>query len=212
MPIRITLRTNRDFSPFREMLHRLITLPDADDLILCSGYIWEPGETDKYPNYKILDDGLLTVLQRGCMDKKIVTIAGKLDERWLNFYKNFIRRLRQVGLQVTPYFAPKRNWHAKVAIRLKNGIPVAGIVGSSNLTGPAYGEDRRNWNFESDVLIWNNYPTIDTYLSRPFETDLPFGDIQLVLNPDISQPTEEEQLKRIHANTIENDFDILEIE
>ena len=212
MPIRVTLRTTRDFSPFREMLHRLITLPDADDLILCSGYIWEPYPGYAYDKYKILDDELLNKLEIGCRGKNIVTIAGKLDERWLEFYKSFVRRLRSHGLNVTPYFAPKRNWHAKIAIRLKNNIPIAAIIGSSNLTGPAYGEDRYNWNFESDILIWNDYPIIDSYFSKQFEATIPFGDMQLILNPYIPQANEEQQLRAIYQDTINNDFDELPFE
>lgn len=32
---------------------------------------------------------------------------------------------------------------------------MAAIVGSSNLTGPAYGENRYTWNYECDVTMWS---------------------------------------------------------
>ncbi|MCS6880723.1 MAG: phospholipase D-like domain-containing protein [Oscillochloridaceae bacterium] len=148
------------------MLHRLILLRDADDLVLCSGYIWEPAAGYKY---KILDDKLLDVLLRGCKGKRIITIAGKLDKQWLDHYKNFVRRLRQKDLYVKPYLAPKRNWHAKIAIRLKQGKPIAAIIGSSNLTGPAYSENGYSWNFECDVLIWENSSRLNQLFKQPFE-------------------------------------------
>jgi hypothetical protein len=210
LPVRVTLRTAKDFSPFREMLHRLIRLPEGDDLVLCSGYIWEPPSTSK--DYKILDDELLDALQSGCDGKEITTIAGKLDEQWLSHYKNFVRRLRQAGIQVKPYFAPKRNWHAKIAIRLKQGEPIATIIGSSNLTGPAYGENRYTWNFESDVVIWRNFPALNNAFRAPFQTDTLFGDMQLIVDPEIRQLNEEQQLNRIYRDTMDNDFSELTVE
>lgn len=210
MPVRITLRTEKGFSPFRELLHRLIRLPEGDDLVLCSGYIWEPPSSST--QYKILDDELLNALRDGCKGKVITTIAGKLDERWLDFYKNFVRRLRQTGLFVKPYFAPRKNWHAKIAIRLQRGQPIAAIVGSSNLTSPAYEENKYNWNFESDVLIWKNFPNLNNSFRAPFQRDISFGDMQLIVDPEIHQPNEEQQLNQILRDTLDNDFEELPIE
>lgn len=209
MPVRITLRSRKDFSPFREMLKRLIEAPEGDSLILCSGYIWEP-----VTGYKVSDDELLDTLQRGCSQGEITTIAGKLDEDWIEYYKNFVRRLKNANLKVTPYFAPKRNWHAKIAIRLKECKPIAAIVGSSNLTGPAYGENRRTWNFEGDVLIWSISRTLDSYFKKPFQVDMPFGDLQLVLDPRTRQLNEQQQLESIYKDTLSDSssFEKLKIE
>ncbi|RME56753.1 hypothetical protein D6779_10040, partial [Candidatus Parcubacteria bacterium] len=69
------------------------------------------------------------------MGQEIITVAGKLDGFWLEHYQNFVRRLRQAGLQVKAYVAPRKNWHAKIAIRIRNEQPIAAIIGSSNLTG-----------------------------------------------------------------------------
>ena len=192
------------------MLHRLIQLPDGDGLVLCSGYIWEPHFASN--KYKILDDELLDAIQTGCKGKEIITIAGKLDEQWLDYYKNFVRRIRQAGLYVIPYFAPKRNWHAKIAIRLKQGEPVAAIIGSSNLTGPAYGENRYSWNFESDVLIWKDSPELNSSFRAPFQTDTSFGDMHLIFDPEIHQLNEQEQLNRIFRDTMDNEFNELVVE
>jgi hypothetical protein len=209
MPVRITLRSRRDFSPFREMLKRLIESPEGDSLVLCSGYIWEPAT-----GYKVSDDELLDTLQRGCSQGEITTIAGKLDEQWIEYYRNFVRRLKNANLNVTPYFAPKRNWHAKIAIRLKEYKPIAAIIGSSNLTGPAYGENKRTWNFEGDVLIWSNSRTMNSYFKKPLHVDMPFGDLQLVLDPRTRQPNELQQLESIYKDTLSdtNSFEKLKVE
>lgn len=183
------------------MLNRLIKLPNTDSLVLCSGYIWEPEQ-----GYKILDDELLDTIKIGCHGHGITTVAGKLENVWLEYYKNFIRRLRNNGILVKPFFAPKRNWHAKIAIRLLKDTPVAAIVGSSNLTGPAYGENRENWNFEGDVLIWKSSQKRNSYFSKPFDSDLLFGDMQLVLDRRVSQPDEQQQLKSIYEDIFKSDL------
>lgn len=94
MPVRLTLRSNKDFSPFREMLRWLIEAPVGDSVLLCSGYIWEPAS-----GYKILDDELLVSIKKGCASGRIITVAGKLEQdMWRDFYRNFVRRLRRSGV------------------------------------------------------------------------------------------------------------------
>src|SRR5437867_1149423 len=154
MPLTITLRRGRESSPFRRQLLRLCRMPTGGDLILSSGYIYEPDR-----GYSLLDDKLLDAIVEGTAGHTVRTIAGKLQKSGpmdrLQYYRNFVAALRSAGVQVEALMAPKRNWHAKMAVRLdQTGVPVAAIVGSSNLTGPAYGEGRATWNYEADVTIW----------------------------------------------------------
>ena len=203
MPVRLTLRSNKDFSPFREMLLWLIEAPIGGSVLLCSGYIWEPAS-----GYKILDDELLDSLRRGCASGKIITVAGKLEQdMWRDFYRNFVSRIKSSGLSITPYIAEKYNWHAKVAMRLKDNAPVAAIIGSSNLTGPAYRMDWKNWNFEGDVLIWGNDPALDGYFRRSFKTQSRHGDIQLILDPQIEQPDEDEQMRALFKDIMQGELE-----
>lgn len=203
MPVRLTLRSNKSFSPFREMLKWLIEAPGGDSVLLCSGYIWEP-----LSGYKVLDDDLLTCLTNGCSSGHIVTVAGKLDnEMWKDFYRNFVQRLRFSGLKLDSYVAPKHNWHAKIAMRLSNNKPIAAIIGSSNLTGPAYRRNWQNWNFEGDVLIWKSNPELDEHFRTPFETHTRFGDIQLLLDPSITQPDEEEQMIALYKDVMNSELE-----
>ena len=198
MPVRLTLRSNKDFSPFRELLTWLIEAPIGDSIILCSGYIWEP-ET----GYRILDDQLLDTIKRGCSQGEVTTIGGKFEqEMWLEYYNNFVDRLVAAGLIVKPYIAPRHNWHAKIAIRLEKNVPIAAIVGSSNLTGPACRKDWSRWNFEGDVLIWKNDPILDSHFRRPFNPSPKFGDMQLIFDPRAEQPNEQEQLNALHVDVL----------
>ena len=72
--------------------------------------------------------------------------------------------LRDSGVQAEPLIAPERDWHAKIAVRFdKSGQLRAAIVGSSNLTDPAFGARRWTWNYECDVTIWTGDPALDQY-------------------------------------------------
>lgn len=203
MPLRIALRISPDHSPFRDMLRALILSPAGDTTVLCSGYIWQPNR-----GYNVLDDQLLDALTQGCGGKgHIITVAGKLEQHeWRNYYTNFVTKLRQSCLSVTAYEAPKRNWHAKIAMRLDQDLPVACIVGSSNLTGPAYGIGRRSWNFEGDVLIWNADPALTQYFSR-FDSLTPgLGVFDLILNPETHQPDETKQMMAIYKDIFQQEL------
>jgi hypothetical protein len=156
MPLLITLRRDLNSSPFRRQLERLCAAPGGADMVLCSGYIWEPDY-----GYSVLSDDLLRVIAEGIGTNQVMTIAGKFDSRgpinWLQHYRNFCARLKEAGVRVSAVVAPTRNWHAKIAMRMDaTGSPLAAIVGSSNLTGPAYGEGRESWNYECDVTIWRD--------------------------------------------------------
>ncbi|HOD27574.1 MAG TPA: phospholipase D family protein [Syntrophales bacterium] len=179
----------------------LLTSPAGDSAILCSGYIWQPNDG----RYNVLDDGLRQSILAGCAGGTLTTIAGKFYPDYYEvYYRNFIEDLRYHGINVVPFYAPKKNWHAKIAIRTNNHHPVAALVGSSNLTGPAYGI-RRNWNYEADVLIWMDADR-QTGFFRDDGMDMPLGRFELILDPHIEQPSEELQLKGIYADVMETEL------
>lgn len=211
MPVRVTLRTKKDFSPFRVLLRKLIEVPGGDSVVLCSGYIQDVDRQQSQRAYSLSEDELLESLKKGCTNGKVLTVAGKFNSfgsfpsEWEAKYALFIRNLRSAGLQVEAWSAPEKNWHAKIAVRLKDRVPVAALIGSSNLTRPAYGIPNisppitpfGNWNFEGDVLIWND-PQYNGYFKENIEQERGIGDMILVLDPEVNQPTEEQQLWRIY--------------
>jgi hypothetical protein len=102
------------------MLKWLIEAPVGDSVLLCSGYIWEPTT-----GYRILDDELLDSINAGCAAGQITTVAAKLDQKmWRDFYENFVRRLKSSGLSVQAFVAHERNWHAEIAMRLKDNVQI----------------------------------------------------------------------------------------
>jgi|GEM_PF-2316028 len=212
MPVRVTLRTKKDFSPFRVLLKKLIELQDGDSVILCSGYIQDIIRAQSSRAYSISEDELVNYLKRGCVSGKVLTIAGKLKSygktkqpTWYTQYENFIRNLQSNGLRVEAWSAPNKNWHAKIAIRLKGKTPIAAIIGSSNLTRPAYGIPNSNppissfvnWNFEGDVLIWSD-AKYNAVFKENIEEVRGIGDMVLTLDPEVEQPDEQQQLWDIY--------------
>ena len=185
------------------MLDSLIRAPFGNSLLLCSGYVQE----DTGGRFKILYD-LLPVIKTGCAGGTITTVAGKLDVTWEPRYRNFVARLQSAGLTVRPYCAPKKNWHAKIALRLDGDQPVAGIVGSSNLTRPAYDAPYDWWNFEGDILIWPPSPEFTDYFRSPdFVGHASIGVIDTILDPDVEQPSEKDQLSAIYRDIMSSELE-----
>lgn len=181
-------------------------------MVLCSGYIWEPGEEGP-TKYRVLDDDLLDVIKKGCADGIVVTVAGMLyDPKWEDFYRNFVLRLNRAGIRVQSYVAPRRNWHAKIAIRLCKDKPIAALIGSSNLTGPAYRQNWSRWNFESDVLIWPSNPELDVYFRGSKSNGGYTGGLDLILDPSVSQLTEQQQIQELYDDVITSDLNKFALE
>lgn len=203
MPVTLVLRHRKDQSPFRRLLLGLVAAPGADSLIIGSGYIWEPSPPF---TYAILADQLGAAIANGCAAGEVTTIAGKLTiAKWRAYYANFVNGLRQVHPHVVPLFAPRRNWHAKIAIRHDSGAaPIAALVGSSNLTGPAFAEPHLAWNYECDALIWQDTPVLTSYF-RDLLRDLPddrVSRMDLILDPKVEQPTEVQQLEHLRTQIL----------
>ena len=189
------------------MLVGLCRFTGAGDLILCTGYVWEDAI-----GYSVLHDDLLASIGQGIGQSQVRLVAGKFgdDSKWPYWetkYRTFFNRLRQAGINATAFIAPGRNWHAKIALRLdKTGKPIAGIVGSSNLTGPAYREKYSNWNYEADVVLWKPTADLDTYFHGFFQdVKDPFGKMLLQFSHDVEQHGEEEWLGTLYKDVFRTD-------
>jgi len=168
MGIWITLRQNNEKSYFRDNLLGMISRTqdlNGNRLILASGYFSE------YENqaYSICGDNLKQALENNSKICEIDIIGAKGS---IKSFNRFCEKIRSLGRErVIPIQLPKNNWHAKIAMILKptkegkrGTIPVCAIVGSSNLTRPAFGITPRpqnvnsdvKFNYECDVLIFSN--------------------------------------------------------
>ena len=140
MGLWITLRKNNEQSYFQDNLVRMISNQDEIDgnrIILASGYFSE----DPQPKYSILDDKLLPAIRDNGNVTKIDVIGTKGSRQTFN---RFCEKLQvESGKPVIKRKPTSSNWHAKIAMKLQStetvDLPVCAIIGSSNLTRPAYG-------------------------------------------------------------------------
>lgn len=205
----VLFRRERGRNPFRAFLQSLLEWQTCDELVLASGYVWESAA----PNgYRVSDDDVAACLTRGS-HRRVVTIGGmhKKIGGWFGadyrqHYLDFVKALRANGIPIEPKVSKSGRWHAKVAIGLQGGTPVAGIVGSSNLTGPAYGIDRRNFNNEADVVLWTTPEARSRFLSVLGDLDLPPEDFIVgSVDPEFRQPTEQQRLDAVLADLLNPD-------
>ena len=225
MGIAVSLRRDLDISYYRRFLHKIIQIPELDELILASGYVTH-GKT-----YKVLDDELWERLRnaKGNSVFELKTIAGRFNsftDQYAIWYGEFVSEIEsRIGnfepkWKYYPLIAKKRNWHAKIALGLSKGDPIACIIGSSNLTSTAYGERRSKgrvslFNHECDVTIWKDDPIYDKiFLSDSPEegqkeridysrSDAPMA---LIMNRNIRQQDESHRMRNLQKAM--NDIDL----
>jgi hypothetical protein len=197
----VLFRRDRTQSPFREFLHRLIALPQASGLFLSTGFVWD------HPSprgYSVSGDALLAEFQKRPA-LSVTTVCGMFyrtnqwGNNYLQFYSTFVSRLRAGGVNVSAYAATRGRWHAKVAVAVSGAQPLAAIVGSSNLTRPAYGVNWANYNNEADVVLWAD-PAIGTFFLQRLDElrqdgELDAGDFIVgESSQDYPQPSDQERL------------------
>jgi hypothetical protein len=202
----ILFRRSAAASPFREFLKALLRWRRCDQIAIASGYFWEDNNSPAC--YKVSQDDVLASLAQGRHDS-VVTVAGKFGRGWPNyraFYGNFVGALRAGGVNVAPFVSAHGRWHAKVAVGLRDGTPQAMIRGSSNLTGPAYGINRTNFNNEADVVLWSSL-TVQRYFLRVLEAvraNLAPEDFLVGgANPDFPQPTDRQRMQTITRDLLD---------
>ena len=186
--MRIFLRTNEAVSHFQRILHRLIEVPGQGELILCSGYFCES------PSSSILDAGLLPVILRGCSRIECVGAMPAESRR----YRAFVDKIRTTGITIVEH--PATRWHAKIAIKSFENRPVAALIGSSNLSRPAYCEPFQAFNYEADVFIW--VPEYNRYFPRDYDPRDELSPVEAILSEN--QPHEEARLTKLRELIMSN--------
>lgn len=197
MPLAITLRTRGEVSPFRRQVLRLVRTPQTDVLFLCSGFF----------STFILDDELVEAIKNNCT--RVVVIGGYLRDKNGNLdpekqqkFDKFVQELRTRDIDAVQYQAEHLGWHSKIALRMRQNIPVAAIIGSSNLTGPSVSEVTNDWwNYESDVTIWLPENDLDLHFRRLEPEIGPHEVAFAVLDNSVKQPNEAERLQALFQET-----------
>lgn len=168
MGVIVTIRENAGISLFKGFFYAIFDkYPQIDEVLICSGYYQErymgslyEAVREPYNGQTIAD--LLRDIPR-------VTLIGIRDpngpnpvSNWHQSYKDFVEDLRTDvndphGDRIKAYYDNQGNWHAKEFIALSRGQAVAGIIGSSNFTAPAFGVAGINgFNIEADTVLYDS--------------------------------------------------------
>lgn len=182
MGVAIALRRDEKLSFFKETLIELLKNTDADEIILSSGFMQVTKKGSREYNF-LTDqdkdgDTLVDLICDKCKEVTFIGVKDKSTGDWYNQYRaahdylKSIVRFKQSKVKVNFYYGKSSNWHAKIALFMKkdlpnNPIPIAAIVGSSNMTRPAMGDDNTpqnmkiitsstnvGYNMEADTLIY----------------------------------------------------------
>jgi hypothetical protein len=166
MGIRLILRTKVRPNLFSKILIDTACSNIGDEILICSGFFQEDG---KYP--ALGQDGFVSKFKNA--NKKIITI-GIHNNSWRSRYINFVNTFRKAGIPIRGLIKKGFHWHAKVYLLYLNSIPIFGIIGSSNITRPAF-DDTSPFNIEADVILWNDDITINNIIEKHF-SDIDIND------------------------------------
>lgn len=150
--VAIILRKSQVVNRFRSILLGCFSNDNLDEHLICSGFFQERGK------YFASNCFIASAPKFPCNKK--VSLVGVYNKIWSGDFDNFAIGLSTIGcscgsqIQVIKRKIKRYHWHAKVYVASKSGIPVVGIIGSSNITVRAFGI-RQDWNYEADVVLWN---------------------------------------------------------
>jgi len=145
--IAIFLRKNWKVNRFRNAIKTTFYSKDITEMILCSGFFQENQYFEASESFKSKKCNLKTL--------KLVGIYSYTWKTQFNDFKNnIILKNCPSCLTVIKYKIPGMKWHAKIMIGKINNNPVIATIGSSNITGRAFGI-QKNFNYESDIILWD---------------------------------------------------------
>ena len=149
--IAIILRTAVTPNWFQQAIVSAVGFPPFERALLCSGFFQEG--SGGYLASNTLVNGSHFNARAAHMD---LTVVGTYNSYGLHPFTAFIASVRA---KTRPQYLTLRKrktdrWHAKVFIAWESGVPAFAVIGSSNITRPAF-DTTSPFNFECDVIIWN---------------------------------------------------------
>lgn len=203
MPIAIILRKNKLKNPFRDIIIAAVSSGIADEALMCSGFFQE-NRTSTYCASS--ESGFAASCVRN--NVKLITV-GIHNRQWLDSYKSFQTNLLLAGVNANCKYKSGNKWHAKVFIALKQGKPLLGIIGSSNITRPAFSSSAP-FNRECDVIIWPEGATYDGLINETLGSENFEDIVRAPYSPDQNGGiTVEARLLSLYSEILADDLEDL---
>ena len=209
MGIAIVLRNQLTINRFRDLLVGSISTGAGDEALLCSGFFQE--NRGKHPPlYRAtLENNFARVVAKAKLE---MTTVGVYNHYWKQSYREFKNNMVAAGANISCFYKSGLKWHAKVFVLSKAGVPVFGIIGSSNITRPAFGSVK-NFNYECDVILWpDEQSIISSWLEEQLqEDDFPF---EIIRAPYIEEMNNglavQDRLQNLKDEIMESGLSVLE--
>lgn len=198
---------------FHDILVASLNSGVGDHAIICSGFFQENLRPNSpRPQYFLSQDpGFIHGLQG--VD---LTTVGIHSNTWLPSYRQLIVNLRLAGVNVMPLYRNRAPWHAKVYLLEQNGVPIFGVIGSSNMTGRAFGcqgdQGVIGFNHEADVVLWdNNIAELNDFMEEILEDMEPTDVLKLNYREELNGISILDQLDQLKAELDLPHLQLLEV-
>jgi hypothetical protein len=163
MGVAILFRKRQDKVPFIHFLNKIAQL-QGEQFVLCSAYFAEQSNISQ-----VIDD-FSNALKSG-NNQELYFIGGMFQDRKdsegsnnKSRFLSLFRAFRSKGILVKAARFSHESGHAKMAFKVRDGKPIAAIIGSSNFTKSATTVSATYWNHECEILIWNETLTDTTIM------------------------------------------------
>lgn len=161
MKVAIFLRKQAASNRFRDIILDTLSDLSIDSAVLCSGFFQEDHVFSASKDFNF---------SWRCPNHPLeLTFVGIHNSRWKPQYDRFIGTIKKNNgnncIKIRQKTAGSYKWHAKIFIAASCNAPKLAIIGSSNITRPAF-DLTYPFNFECDVLLWDPSSNIN----RPLET------------------------------------------
>lgn len=159
MAVKLLFRATSGPNHFREWAIAALNCKSVDKVLLCSGFFQQLRGTKKISYRLASDKDFINALTSN--PKRLVKTVGVHNHSWLADYRAFANALRKLSppsFTLNAYRSKRLKWHAKILILFVKGRPVFAIIGSSNMTRPAFAPPHitPDFNHESDVVLWDD--------------------------------------------------------
>ncbi|MBS1051125.1 phospholipase D-like domain-containing protein [Gluconobacter japonicus] len=165
MPLAIILRTSGTTNIFRDFIVNILASKNIDTALLCSGFFQESFRGSAY--HASLENRLAAKCATSGVN---LTTVGIHNHTWLRSYREFRNNMLSAGVKINCFRKINLRWHAKIFIAKTDGIPCAGIIGSSNITRNAFSVGK-NFNNECDVFLWSENSPLSSIIEDFFSRD-----------------------------------------
>jgi hypothetical protein len=151
--VAIFLRKEEAINKFRDVILNSFQASEFTDITICSGFFQERGKYFASDCFKRFTPKLTC--------KRTTKVVGVYNGIWKGDFDTFAQKMSNITctcktqMNIEKRRVKRYHWHAKIYIASDVNGPQLGVIGSSNMTSRAFG-DGASWNFEADVVLWND--------------------------------------------------------